>query len=141
MQPDSLSPGSTKSVWWICQLNHEWTARIMDRTHGANGCPVCSGKRIEPGINDLQTTHTDAAFQWHPKKNGPLTPQDVWSTSTTATILRTSAKPTSTALCLKFTPITAHMTTGHVCPRGPVGYCLASSPPVLPLSWLVPRLS
>ncbi|MSS00496.1 hypothetical protein FYJ28_16995 [Arthrobacter sp. BL-252-APC-1A] len=116
MQPDSLSPGSTKTVWWICQLNHERTARITDRMHGANGCPVCS----------------DASFQRHPKKNGPLTPQDVWSTSTTAKILRTSAKPTSTALCLKFTPITAPITTRRGCPRGPVGYCLASSPPVLP---------
>lgn len=77
ISPESVSPGSTTSYWWICRLGHPWKARAVDRTHGANGCPICSGRRILPGANDLETTHPDAAAWWHPTWNGPIMPRDV----------------------------------------------------------------
>jgi len=39
------------------------------------GCSVCSGHRIQVGVNDLATTHTEIAKEWHPTLNGQLTPQ------------------------------------------------------------------
>lgn len=43
------------------ELGHQNSvARINDRTSG-RGCPVCSGKKVEKGINDLTTTHPEIA--------------------------------------------------------------------------------
>ncbi len=76
--PESISPGSTKSYWWICRLGHPWKARAVDRTHGTNGWPICSGRRILPGTNDLETTHPDSALMGGIRRGTtPITPRDV----------------------------------------------------------------
>jgi hypothetical protein len=36
-----------------------------------------SNKAIRPGLDDLATTHSDLASEWHPTKNAPLTPSQV----------------------------------------------------------------
>lgn len=41
------------------------------------GCGVCSGKQVQKGYNDLATTHQHLAKEWHPTKNGEITPHDV----------------------------------------------------------------
>lgn len=51
---DTISFGSTKKVEWECSSGHRWFARPNSRSHGA-GCPVCAGKTIIPGVNDLAT--------------------------------------------------------------------------------------
>ena len=76
LKPENFKSGSHKKVWWKCQKDHEWVAKIQDRANG-NGCPYCSGKRIIVGKTDLATTHPDLANEWHPTKNGTLTPQNV----------------------------------------------------------------
>ena len=67
---------SGKKAWWICEKGHEWEACINSRNTGA-GCPICSGHKILVGYNDLATVKPEIAAQWHPTKNGALTPQDV----------------------------------------------------------------
>ena len=67
---------SNKSVWWQCLKGHEWEAKISDRTKG-KGCPYCSGRYSIVGQTDLATTHPDLLREWHPTKNGELTPQEV----------------------------------------------------------------
>ncbi len=74
--PENTKPKSSKKVWWICNKNHEWQAAVASRTAG-NGCPYCSGKKVWPGFNDLATVNPDLAKEWHPTKNGKLTPEDV----------------------------------------------------------------
>ena len=49
---------------------------MRDRARG-QGCPYCSGRRAVPGVNDLATLNPALAEQWHPQKNGALTPRDV----------------------------------------------------------------
>ena len=49
---------------------------VANRTSG-NGCAVCAGKRVQVGYNDLATTDPAIAAEWHPTKNGDLTPQGV----------------------------------------------------------------
>jgi hypothetical protein len=78
--PEAIGAGSSKSVWWICSAGHEWQAIVGNRSKGV-GCPVCAGKRIEPGFNDLKSKSPNIAEQWHPKKNYPLSPQDVGHSS------------------------------------------------------------
>lgn len=82
LTPDKVISGSERKVWWQCskQAEHQWNARINGRSKGS-GCPYCSGHRVMPGFNDLETTHPDLAKEWHPLLNGDLTPQNVSSGS------------------------------------------------------------
>jgi len=77
LTPGDVVAGSNRTVWWQCAKGHEWRARIADRTHAGSGCPVCAGRRSEPGVNDLTVTNPEVAAEWHPTKNLPLTPQMV----------------------------------------------------------------
>ena len=40
IRPDKLSHGSSKKVFWRCQINHSWQASIYTRSKG-HGCPFC----------------------------------------------------------------------------------------------------
>ena len=78
LTPDKVVPGKHRKVWWQCELGHEWEAQVSCRS-GGTGCPVCAGKKAVPGFNDLATFYPDIAQQWHPTRNGNLTPQNVTS--------------------------------------------------------------
>lgn len=71
-----ISSMSEKRVWWICKVNpvHEWDAIVNTRTNQNQGCPICSGARIMPGINDLETHNPHLAKQWHPTLNKGIQP-------------------------------------------------------------------
>ena len=75
-RPDQVTPGSRKTVWWQCRHGHQWPAMVKTRVEGSN-CPVCANRTVIPGVNDLQTTSPETAKQWHPTKNGNLTPSEV----------------------------------------------------------------
>ena len=74
--PCDVLPGSHKTAWWICGQGHEWKAAVRSRARG-DGCPVCAGRTVVQGINDLQTTAPILAKQWHPARNGDLKPTQV----------------------------------------------------------------
>ena len=76
MSPEQIAIGSHKEVWWICEKGHEWRAMVKSRVSGC-GCPVCANRVLSPGENDLAFTHPDLTLQWHPVKNGDLTPRNV----------------------------------------------------------------
>ena len=82
LRPDQVSAGSNTKVWWRCEEGHEWEAMVNSRTSKGLGCSVCSGKRLLVGYNDLATRFPDVAAQWHPTKNGDLTPDQVLAGST-----------------------------------------------------------
>ena len=74
--PNALTLGSHKRVWWKCHKEHEWQATIKDRSDG-RGCPFCAGKKILKGYNDLQTLNPNLANEWNYEKNDGLSPADV----------------------------------------------------------------
>jgi hypothetical protein len=78
--PSDVRSRTNIKVWWQCKryANHEWETQIAGRTdpRGGGGCPICSGKRVLVGFNDLGTTHPDLEKEWHPTKNGEVKPQD-----------------------------------------------------------------
>ncbi|MBQ8726166.1 MAG: zinc-ribbon domain-containing protein [Clostridia bacterium] len=74
--PTELTAGSDKKVWWKCSKGHEWMATISSRSNGCE-CPYCTGQKLLVGDNDLETTSPILAKEWHPTKNGDLTPRDV----------------------------------------------------------------
>jgi very-short-patch-repair endonuclease len=74
--PTDVTPKSGRKVWWLCKKGHEWEATISNRSRLGRGCPFCSGRRFTPE-NSLAITDPRLAKQWHPIKNGDLTPHDV----------------------------------------------------------------
>ncbi|MBR6046111.1 MAG: zinc-ribbon domain-containing protein [Ruminococcus sp.] len=75
LSPSDFLSNSNKQVWWVCEKGHEWQAKINNRVNGT-GCPICAGKKVLAGYNDLATKRPDIAEQWHPTKNGDRTAQD-----------------------------------------------------------------
>lgn len=71
-----VSPGCGEVVWWKCKNGHEWQAEVARRVSQRAGCPICSGRVVSKGVNDLTTTHPNIAAEWHPTRNGSLKPED-----------------------------------------------------------------
>lgn len=67
--PFEVSAYNNKCVNWICSLGHRYTAQINDRTSRNNGCPVCGGKKVVSGFNDLQSQFPDIAAEFDEAKN------------------------------------------------------------------------
>ncbi len=76
LTPDALGAGTQRKVWWVCEKGHEWQAPVIVRARGA-GCPVCAGKVVLPGVNDLASQFPDISAQWHPEKNGSARPDRI----------------------------------------------------------------
>ena len=58
-----LNAGSNKAVEWSCKAyGHGWRTNVNNRRKGT-GCPVCIGKAVLAGFNDLATTHPDLAAE------------------------------------------------------------------------------
>ena len=82
LTPFDIGAGSNKKVWWKCDKgdDHEWMSYIYNRALKNSGCSVCDGKTIVAS-NCLASTHPKISKQWHPTKNGHLTPFNVHSGS------------------------------------------------------------
>ena len=76
LNPNYVSIGSGKKVWWICDKGHEWQAVVSSRANG-NNCPYCSNQKILVGYNDLASLNPKLSKEWHPTKNGELMPNQV----------------------------------------------------------------
>lgn len=72
--------GSHKKVWWLGKCGHEWDMVIKDRALQKSSCPFCDGKRVNSS-NCLETLNAELSKEWHPVKNGLMTPSDVTSES------------------------------------------------------------
>ena len=79
LTPGDVSVGSNRKVWWLCSKGHAWPATVSERNQGS-GCPYCSDKKVKDE-NSLQTVNPTLAKQWHPTKNGSLTPREVTANS------------------------------------------------------------
>jgi rubrerythrin len=75
--PDSVTAMSDRKVWWHCdRCGQDYLKRIADKSKGT-GCPVCAGKVIVEGLNDLETNNPDLAKEWNYEMNGELLPSMV----------------------------------------------------------------
>ena len=75
LTPGDLTVKSRQLVWWRCPKGHEWQMGIHTRVSGG-GCPFCAGRCVCPE-NALSALSPQIAAQWHPDKNGALTPDQV----------------------------------------------------------------
>ena len=92
LTPQMVTEHSGLIRWWQHEYKntgilHEWPMSVGKLTSKEpRKCSVCSGDRVQIGVNDLATTHPTLASEWHPTKNKKLTLQmvtkgslkDVW---------------------------------------------------------------
>lgn len=66
LNPDEVTTGSGRKVWWVGSCGHDWEAHVNNRARGA-GCPYCSPvgrKELLKGFNDLASQNSELAAQW-----------------------------------------------------------------------------
>lgn len=80
LTPRDVMAGTRRKAWWRCTEGHRWQAAVGSRAEG-KGCPVCGGKEIIPGVNDLASQYPEVARQWHSTKNGTLHPETTFAYS------------------------------------------------------------
>lgn len=78
LKPENVQSNSTLKVWWLCKKNpkHEWQTRVDKRTRQGSGCLYCAGK-LTLFEESLAGCYPEIATEWHPEKNGELTPDTV----------------------------------------------------------------
>jgi hypothetical protein len=84
LRPEQVTAGSGRIVWWQCKVceEHKWKTAINNRTKNGTGCPFCSGRKADSKDN-LTTKNPELAAQWHPFRNGSLTPDQFKEKSNT----------------------------------------------------------
>ncbi|MEU8079252.1 zinc-ribbon domain-containing protein [Catellatospora citrea] len=83
-RPDQIVFGSNDRAWWQCSSDgrHQWETQIVSRTTDGTRCPYCTNKRASP-TNNLDVLYPRVAEQWHPVRNGSLTPVNLPAGSAT----------------------------------------------------------
>jgi DNA-directed RNA polymerase subunit RPC12/RpoP len=76
LTPQQVVYGSGRKVWWKCEKGHEWQTQVFNRSRGV-GCPVCAGRVVVVGENDLASGNPLVAAQWDYEKNDLLRPEQV----------------------------------------------------------------
>lgn len=69
LDPSTVSIGSGKKPTWQCAKGHRWKTSIANRALSNTGCPVCDGKQVETGFNDLASKFPRIALEadgWDP---------------------------------------------------------------------------
>ena len=76
MTPDTVGSASDRFAWWVCENGHSYDMQIKVRTRQKCNCPVCSGRRVISGENDLATLRPDLLVIWDYEKN-TISPSEV----------------------------------------------------------------
>ncbi|MGD0678370.1 MAG: zinc-ribbon domain-containing protein [Polyangiaceae bacterium] len=111
LTPHDVVEGSGRRVWWQCgrHPDHEWQALVYNRTLRRSGCPFCAGRKAS-GTHSLATAYPAIAREWHPVRNGDVTPASVTP----------RARRTAWWLCPKGhewpAPVATRTRRGTVCP-------------------------
>jgi hypothetical protein len=68
--PTEVTAGSRRYLEWKCDSGHIFRRRVQDICKN-DTCPICTGNKILPGVNDLKTKFPEIAseaFGWDPSK-------------------------------------------------------------------------
>ena len=66
LDPKKIHGNSQKSVWWKGKCGHEWSVSLRARTRDGHGCPICAGKTLLSGDNDLVHLHPEVVPYYSP---------------------------------------------------------------------------
>jgi hypothetical protein len=73
--------GTATRVWWLCEEQHSFDAKISQRNFSDTKCPVCSHLTILSGFSDLETQFPEVAKSWSYELNSPTLPSQIASSS------------------------------------------------------------
>ena len=90
LQPDEVTAGSDKIVWWHGKCGHNWKQRIANRKNG-QGCPICKRNNMSKVMSAihikkggaLSDSSPDLLEEWHPTRNIGITPDSITAGSAT----------------------------------------------------------
>jgi hypothetical protein len=83
LTPDKVRAHAQVKVWWLCPRGHEYQAAVGNRNRSdgsGRGCPYCSGRK-DLSKESLAILLPELAKEWHPEKNGDLTPEKISTVS------------------------------------------------------------
>lgn len=77
LEPQSFTSGSHQKIWWKCRegSDHEWIAKIADRTNFETNCPFCANQKVSI-TNSISTLAPHLVAEWHKTKNGKVKPHN-----------------------------------------------------------------
>lgn len=79
VDPDTIPPSYRTKVWWKCHNGHSYSSLPGNKVQGTGGdCPYCSSQKLCKETS-LGSVNPELAKEWHPTKNGDLTPFDVFA--------------------------------------------------------------
>ena len=70
LSPTMVRRGSHKMIWWLCPEGHPFDLTVNTLVTRKGRCPVCNGRRLLIGANDLKAMSPNIALDWDEKKNG-----------------------------------------------------------------------
>lgn len=108
--PGSVSPGSHKKAWFVCEKGHSWEASIKNRTKKGSGCPYCSGRRATDE-NNITVTFSEFAAAMDRYGEQKVTPTSLKETSRTKAHLKCALGHTWVASPFSYAGI-----KGDLCP-------------------------
>ena len=76
LTPDTVKIGSGKDIVWRCPNDHDYVQR-PERRNAGYGCPICSGRKLVVGVNDIQARYPEISTEWHSWMNGAIEPCDL----------------------------------------------------------------
>lgn len=79
IDPDTIAPHTNKKVWWICPNGHSYNSLVNNKVlHNGGDCPYCSSQRLSRE-KSLGFVNPELSKEWHPTKNGHVTPFDIFA--------------------------------------------------------------
>ncbi len=70
IDPDRITPIYEKKAAWICRV-YDRPYQTTPRCRTRHGCPICSGRVVASGINDLKTLYPELAKEYSPDNEVP----------------------------------------------------------------------
>ena len=71
IDPSEVYGGGERIAYWICEKGHSYARSILDRIRN-KGCPICNGKQVLAGFNDLLSYNPELAKEWDYELNDCL---------------------------------------------------------------------
>lgn len=68
INPNEITAGSCKKVWWKCQFGHSWKSILSTVVNGCR-CPYCANRKLLNGFNDLISKNPELLEEWDYDKN------------------------------------------------------------------------
>lgn len=81
LKSSEISPRSSdSSTWWVCEKGHHFQRTVAIHIRIGGKCPVCTGKIMQTGVNDLLTTYPQIKDIWDYSANDKR-PEDIFNTN------------------------------------------------------------